>query len=155
MLLDYVLAGLLIALPFVAGFSDETEPTAFFIALGVAHLLITIGTRFRDAAAESARGRLGDSGGQALAPRSRLTAARSVRRKQLSSQPWRAASPPTMRSAPARRYASRRRPSGRPGRRPPGPAPTTPAAPSLTRFWAILRLATREPICQTIQPSTV
>ncbi|MBA2794713.1 MAG: hypothetical protein H0U32_12085 [Thermoleophilaceae bacterium] len=47
--LDYVLAVLLVALPFLAGFSDETEPTAFFIALGVAHLLITIGTRFRPA----------------------------------------------------------------------------------------------------------
>jgi hypothetical protein len=45
--LDYVLALLLVALPFVAGFSDEAAPTAFFIALGVAHLLVTIGTRFR------------------------------------------------------------------------------------------------------------
>ena len=45
--LDYVLAVLLVAMPFIAGFSDETAPTAFFIALGVAHLLITIGTRFR------------------------------------------------------------------------------------------------------------
>jgi len=45
--LDYVLAVLLVALPFLAGFSSETAPTAFFIALGVAHLLITIGTRFR------------------------------------------------------------------------------------------------------------
>ena len=45
--LDYVLAILLVAMPFVAGFSSETAPTAFFIALGVAHLLITIGTRFR------------------------------------------------------------------------------------------------------------
>ncbi len=45
--LDYVLAGLLIVLPFVAGFSDESAPTAFFIGLGIAHLLITIGTRFR------------------------------------------------------------------------------------------------------------
>jgi hypothetical protein len=48
--LDYVLAGLLIAMPFIASFSDETAPTAFFIALGVGHLLITIGTRFRKAA---------------------------------------------------------------------------------------------------------
>lgn len=48
--LDYVLAILLVALPFIAGFSDETAPTAFFLALGVAHLLITIGTRFRKAA---------------------------------------------------------------------------------------------------------
>ena len=47
--LDYVLAVVLVAMPFIAGFSDETEPTAFFIALGVAHLLITIGTRFRTA----------------------------------------------------------------------------------------------------------
>ncbi len=50
--LDYLLAGLLIALPFVAGFSDETEAAAFFIALGVAHLLITIGTRFREPTAK-------------------------------------------------------------------------------------------------------
>ena len=48
--LDYVLVVLLIALPFLAGFSDESAPTAFFIVLGVAHLLITIGTRFRSRA---------------------------------------------------------------------------------------------------------
>jgi VIT1/CCC1 family predicted Fe2+/Mn2+ transporter len=47
--LDYVLAVLLIALPFLAGFSGETAPTFFFIVLGVAHMLITIGTRFRRA----------------------------------------------------------------------------------------------------------
>ena len=45
--LDYMLALLLVAMPFIAGFSDETAPTALFIALGVAHLLVTIGTRFR------------------------------------------------------------------------------------------------------------
>jgi hypothetical protein len=45
--LDYVLAVVLIAMPFIAGFSDETNPTVFFIALGVLHLLVTIGTRFR------------------------------------------------------------------------------------------------------------
>ena len=45
--LDYVLAVLLIALPFLAGFSGETAPTVLFLVLGVAHLLITIGTRFR------------------------------------------------------------------------------------------------------------
>ena len=49
--LDYVLVVILIAVPFLAGFSDETAPTAFFIVIGVAHLLITIGTRFRPAAA--------------------------------------------------------------------------------------------------------
>ena len=45
--LDYVLAVLLIAMPFVAGFSDESGATAFFIATGAVHLLMTIGTRFR------------------------------------------------------------------------------------------------------------
>lgn len=49
--LDYVLVALLIALPFLAGFSDESAPTAFFIVIGVAHLLVTIGTQFRPAAA--------------------------------------------------------------------------------------------------------
>lgn len=44
--LDWVLAILLLALPFVAGFSDETAPTVFFIAMGVVHLLVTIATRF-------------------------------------------------------------------------------------------------------------
>ena len=46
-LLDYLLAAVLIASPFVFGFSDEGAPTAFFIVVGVLHLLITIGTRFR------------------------------------------------------------------------------------------------------------
>jgi hypothetical protein len=47
--LDFVLAIFLVAAPFVAGFDDETAPTVFFIAMGVIHLLITIGTRFRHA----------------------------------------------------------------------------------------------------------
>lgn len=45
--LDYALGALLIAAPFIFGFSDETAPTAFFIVIGVLHLLITVGTRFR------------------------------------------------------------------------------------------------------------
>ncbi|MEJ7824420.1 MAG: hypothetical protein WKF48_03270 [Solirubrobacteraceae bacterium] len=45
-LLDYALAVALVAAPFLFGFSGESAPTAFFIVLGVAHLLITIGTRF-------------------------------------------------------------------------------------------------------------
>jgi len=44
--LDYVLALLLIAIPFLFGFSDEGPPTAWFITLGVVHLMLTIGTRF-------------------------------------------------------------------------------------------------------------
>lgn len=45
--LDYALAAVLVAAPFLFGFSGEGAPTAAFIALGVAHLLITVGTRFR------------------------------------------------------------------------------------------------------------
>jgi hypothetical protein len=45
---DVVFAVLLVALPFVLGFTEEGAPTALFIALGVLHLLLTIGTRFRD-----------------------------------------------------------------------------------------------------------
>jgi hypothetical protein len=44
--LDLVLAAFLIAGPFLFGFQNETAPTAFFIVLGVVHLLLTIGTRF-------------------------------------------------------------------------------------------------------------
>ncbi len=47
--LDYGLAALLVAAPFLFGFSGEGAPTAAFIALGVAHLLVTVGTRFRSA----------------------------------------------------------------------------------------------------------
>lgn len=45
---DFVLAALLILLPFVLAFREETAPTALFIVLGVAHLIVTIGTRFPD-----------------------------------------------------------------------------------------------------------
>jgi hypothetical protein len=44
--LDYILAILLIASPFLFGFSDDGTATAFFIVLGVLHLLLTIATRF-------------------------------------------------------------------------------------------------------------
>lgn len=47
---DYALATFLIAAPFLFGFSDETAPLAFFLVLGIAHLLITIGTRFVEGA---------------------------------------------------------------------------------------------------------
>ncbi|MBA2389287.1 MAG: hypothetical protein H0V67_03435 [Geodermatophilaceae bacterium] len=45
---DYALAVFLIAAPFIFGFNDEGAPTAFFIVLGVAHLLVTIGTAFKE-----------------------------------------------------------------------------------------------------------
>ena len=44
--LDVVVAGFLIAAPFLFGFSDDGGPTAFFLILGVIHLLLTIGTRY-------------------------------------------------------------------------------------------------------------
>ena len=53
--LDYVLALFLIATPFLFDFGGETAPTAFFIVLGVVHLLLTIGTRFSTAPVEPGR----------------------------------------------------------------------------------------------------
>jgi hypothetical protein len=45
-ILDYLLALLLIAAPFLFGFDDDGTATAFFLVLGVVHLLLTIATRF-------------------------------------------------------------------------------------------------------------
>jgi hypothetical protein len=45
---DFALAILLIASPFLFGFRDESGATAFFIIVGVVHLLLTIATRFRE-----------------------------------------------------------------------------------------------------------
>ena len=45
-MIDFLLAAVLIASPFLFGFSDDGTATAFFIVLGVVHLLLTIGTRF-------------------------------------------------------------------------------------------------------------
>ena len=45
-MLDYVIAIFLIAAPFVLGFSGDGGAAAFFIVLGVLHLLLTIATRF-------------------------------------------------------------------------------------------------------------
>ncbi len=59
LVIDFVLVVVLLAAPFLFGFSGETAPTAFFIAVGVAHLLITLATRFvrgAGAAAEPAPG---------------------------------------------------------------------------------------------------
>jgi hypothetical protein len=45
-MLDYLLAILLIASPFLFGFSDDGSATPFFIVVGVLYLLLTIATRF-------------------------------------------------------------------------------------------------------------
>lgn len=47
LLFDVGLAAVLVAAPFLFGFNAESAPTAFFIVLGVGHLLMTIGTRFQ------------------------------------------------------------------------------------------------------------
>jgi hypothetical protein len=44
--LDYLLAILLIASPFLFGFSSDGSATPFFIVVGVLYLLLTIATRF-------------------------------------------------------------------------------------------------------------
>jgi hypothetical protein len=48
-LLDFALAAVLIASPFLFSFSGETKPTVVFIAAGLLHLLVSIGTRYRKA----------------------------------------------------------------------------------------------------------
>jgi hypothetical protein len=44
---DLGLVLVLVAAPFVLGFRDEAAPRNLFLVLGVAHLLVTIGTSFR------------------------------------------------------------------------------------------------------------
>ena len=51
---DFVLAIFLVIAPFLLGFSDESAPRNFFMILGVALLLITIGTRFRERTEQAA-----------------------------------------------------------------------------------------------------
>ena len=44
--IDFLLAAVLIASPFLFGYSDDGTATPFFIVFGVVHLLVTIATRF-------------------------------------------------------------------------------------------------------------
>jgi hypothetical protein len=44
--IDFLFALVLIAAPFLFGFSDDGTATPFFIVYGVVHLLVTIATRF-------------------------------------------------------------------------------------------------------------
>ena len=60
-MLDYLLAALLIAAPFLAGFSDDGTASAFFVVVGVAGLLLTIATRFTPEVASGEAGRSGRS----------------------------------------------------------------------------------------------
>ena len=56
-MVDYLLAVLLIALPFLAGFSDDGTASAFFVIVGVAGLLLTVATRFTPDVASGNGGR--------------------------------------------------------------------------------------------------
>jgi VIT1/CCC1 family predicted Fe2+/Mn2+ transporter len=52
--IDYVLGVLLIVVPFVFGFAgDDTNATAYFIALGVLYVVMTVLTRYREPAPAS------------------------------------------------------------------------------------------------------
>ncbi|MGH2820753.1 MAG: SPW repeat domain-containing protein [Actinomycetota bacterium] len=53
LVLDFVLAVFLIGAPFVFDFVDDKSALVFFLVVGVAHLLITIATRFERAPAAS------------------------------------------------------------------------------------------------------
>jgi len=50
-ILDLVLGAFLIASPFIFGFSDVSEATAFFIVFGVLEILATLGTAWRSSSA--------------------------------------------------------------------------------------------------------
>jgi hypothetical protein len=54
-LLDVVVVAFLVAAPFLFGFSGDAAPTAFFMVLGVWHLILTIATRFKPRIAERTR----------------------------------------------------------------------------------------------------
>jgi hypothetical protein len=45
-MIDFILAGVLIAAPFLFAFTDDGTATAFFIVFGVVYVLLTIATRF-------------------------------------------------------------------------------------------------------------
>jgi hypothetical protein len=53
LVLDLVVAALLVASPFLFGFTDEAAPTAFFIIIGVADLLMALGTRWQPSRTET------------------------------------------------------------------------------------------------------
>jgi hypothetical protein len=47
--LDYVLVVFYLSFPFIFSFSDNDTALAYFLIVGVAHLLMTVSTRFRKA----------------------------------------------------------------------------------------------------------
>jgi hypothetical protein len=68
--IDLIVGALLIASPFLFGFSDDGGPTAFFLIVGVGELLAALGTRWTpaDAAGAPRRRRRGRGRGQDESP---------------------------------------------------------------------------------------
>jgi len=94
---DFLLAIFLIAAPFILGFGDEAAPRNLFIALGVAHLLISIGTRYRESVPD----------GDAPARRAKQPAASPAPRSTPSA-------PPTSPTRPSPDASGRSTPAGPP-----------------------------------------
>lgn len=44
--LDYVLVAIWISFPFIFGFADDENALAYFLIIGIIHLLMTVSTRF-------------------------------------------------------------------------------------------------------------
>ena len=103
--LDYLLAIFLIAAPFLFGFSNESAPLIFFIALGVTHLLLTIATRFLPEA-EKEGGRRRSTDPAPTGGRGELARGRVGRTRRLGGGPPRSRAERAARPAPA---GSRRR----------------------------------------------
>jgi len=67
-MLDYGVAALLIAMPFLLGFSDDGTASAFFVVSGILVLLMAVATRFtpdRPVASDGARRSAGSARGHA------------------------------------------------------------------------------------------
>jgi hypothetical protein len=62
--IDLIVGALLVASPFLFGFSDNTAPTAFFLVMGVGDLLVALATRWTAADDATASGSRARSGGR-------------------------------------------------------------------------------------------
>jgi len=126
---DFLLAIFLIAAPFILGFSDDAAPRNLFIALGVAHLLISIGTRYREPQQDGGSAPSSKPARRASpAPSTGSTGSTGPTGPTGSSSPVRPSATPPTRSAPPPPPPSG---SSAPGSEPtPAPRPTADPPPS-------------------------
>jgi hypothetical protein len=54
LVIDLIVGALLVASPFLFGFSDQGAPTAFFLVMGVGEILAAVGTRWYPAGQDGA-----------------------------------------------------------------------------------------------------